>query len=198
MLELPPRSSYTLDGAVCPHNQVWSGLSEFTPLEGALELQVVATTSSPGLGLQPYRETTEPFHDQFAFADPDQTAEYLYEPGATWAFMNIGRDPVGSVAGPPLLGNYGVVYHLSMTYRNTTATRQRYELVFSADGGAAAGTLVVNGQLYETGWVKGGGQWRLLDFHLAPGETRTLAIRMLPESASNYPLRLVGRPYHTG
>jgi len=198
MLELPPRSSYTIDGAVCPRNQVWSGLSELTPMDGALELQVVATTGSPRLGLQPFRATAQPFHDEFTFAKPDKTVSYRYEPGTVWAFMNIGRDPVPSVSGPVLLGNYGVVYDLDLTYHNSTTETQRYELVFSADGGSALGTLLVDGRLYETGMVQGGDQWRLLDFPLPPGRSRRLAIRTLPESASNYPLRLVGRPYHAG
>jgi len=198
MLELPPQSSYTIDGTVCPRNQVWSGLSELTPMDGALELQVVATTGAPRLGLQPIRPVDQPYHDEYTFQRPDRTVSYQYEPGAVWAFMNIGRDPVASLSGPPLLGNYGVVYDLDLTFRNTMPETQRYELVFSADGGSALGTLLIDGRLYETDMVRGGDQWRLLDFRLAPGQSRTLAIRTLPESASNYPLRLVGRPYHVG
>ena len=198
ILALPPRSSYVIDAAVCPRNQVWSGIGELTPLDQPLEMHVVATTGSPGHGLQPIRTTEVSYHDQFAFPKPDKAVAYQYQPGGVWAFMNVGRDPVASVSGPPLLGNYGVVYELDLTWRNNTAEAQRYELVFSADGGSALGTLIIDGRLYETGMVKGGDQWRLLDFRLAPGAERRMAIRVLPESASNYPLRLVGRPYHVG
>lgn len=198
LLELPPQSSYTIDGTVCPRNQVWSGLSELTPLQGDLEVHVVATIGALRLGPQPLRAAELPFHEEFTFRQPDKSASYQYEPGAVWAFINVGRDPVASVKGPALLGNYGVIYSFDLTYRNTTPETQRYELVFSADGGSALGTLVINGQLHETGLVQGGDQWRLLDFQLRPGESKRLAIQTLPESASNYPLRLVGRPYHVG
>ncbi len=197
---VPPKTSWTITGAVCRRGEVFSGLSELAPLDDTpVELQVIATAGEVQLGARPLEgESVVPYSDMFRFAEPQVSAEYVYRPGGMYAFMNVGREPLKSVLGPPLMGNYGVVYHLSVEFHNTTEQPGRYELVLSADGGPALGTLVIDGRLYETKPLKGGQQERLLDLSLAPDQRRRLSIRILPESGSNYPLRLVGRPYTAG
>ncbi|MCC7491308.1 MAG: hypothetical protein IT204_03125 [Fimbriimonadaceae bacterium] len=199
-LRLPPHTAWTITGVTCGLNETLSGLSEFWPAElDDLEVQVVATSGAPVRGPRGIAAAaTAPFSDMFLFAKPDFSATYAYRPGGMYAFMNVGRDPLKSVLGPPLMGNYGAVYDLNLTFENSAEREQRFELVFSADGGAAIGTVVVNGRIYETKLVRGGEQERLLDLLLPPGGQQVYRIRTLPESGSNYPLRIVGRPYTVG
>lgn len=196
-LELPARSSWTILSRQTSPGDVLSGLSEFSVQQGEdVEVQVVATSGGPQLGPRAIvGPTTAAPSDIFIFPQPCREVAALYRPGGMYAFVNVGREPVRSLRETPLLGNYGVIYNIELTFENTADVPQRYELVFSADGGVARGVLVLDGKLRQTGLVRPSQQEQLLGTRLLPGGVEKHTIRIMPQSGSNYPLRLIGRPF---
>lgn len=200
VLTIPPRTAWTLVSVATPPQQVFSGLSEFAPLVGdAVEVQVVATAGREYRGPARIDGTARAaFSDEFIHETAFRSVTQTYRPPSVWAFLNIGRDPITSLNGNNLLGNFGVEYGIELTYENPDPVEARFELTFSADGGVARGIVVIDGQVVETGLVRPSEQERLLDFTLPPGGRRSFRLRILPQSGSNYPLRLVGRPFQRG
>ncbi|MBI2301759.1 MAG: hypothetical protein HYU66_22885 [Armatimonadetes bacterium] len=199
-LLIPPHTAWTVRAVVAPPNDIVSGLCELTPIEGGpVEMELVATSGPPVSGPRGIAgPSTADSAGICLFERPYKAEAGSYTAGGMHAFLNVGRDPIRSIAGTPLQGDYGVIYTLDFDFDNPGAAPARFELVFSADGGVARGVLVVDGKLRETGLVRPAQQERVLDLELPPGGRQRVNVRLMPQSGSNYPLRLVGRPYTAG
>jgi hypothetical protein len=130
-----------------------------------------------------------------ACPQPRRVQDVTYTVGGHHAFISIGREPLTSLSQRPLRGNYGVLYQINLTLENPTEQEVRTEIAFSADGGVARGVVVIDGQIRETGLVLASAEERLQEVTLPPHAKRRLRLQIMPQSGSNYPLRLVARPY---
>jgi hypothetical protein len=118
-----------------------------------------------------------------------------YRVGGAWTFITIGDQPaVGIVDGDRLQGSYGVMYDVSLELSNPTATPAQVQIMMEAAGGPARGALLVDGRLTEVAMIRKTEEAPVAVYPLAPGETRTVRISTMPQSGSNYPVRLVARP----
>ncbi len=128
------------------------------------------------------------------FPLPRKEIEAKYELGRDWVFVTIGDQALSGVtAEDRLAGNYGVVYDIKLEVSNPTNESSYVEVLLEPGGGPARGTVVVDGRLVEVSLLKRDSEALVARYSLAPGEARTLAIQTMPQSGSNYPVRLVAR-----
>jgi len=196
LLELAPQSAWRLWGRRVGPQHVVSGLAEIMPLTSqTLYVQIRATSVTREAGPVAWPQLAgEPTLDHL-FPRPHRRLQVTYTPGGPFGFITVGEDPLYSLTRRPLLGNYGVLYEVSLRLVNPTARMAPLEIVFSADGGAARGVLLMNGEFFETGFVPAGEEERLCKLHLRPYEERYVLIYTMPQAGSSYPLRVVARPY---
>jgi hypothetical protein len=117
-----------------------------------------------------------------------------YEVGRDWAFVTIGDKPLsGTLEGDRLAGSYGVIHDIRLDLSNPTQEVARVEVTLEPGGGAARGTLIVDGQLTEAAMLTQRSESRIALYTMAPGEERTVNIQTMPEGGSSYPVRLVAR-----
>jgi len=177
-----------------------------TIASGVLELRAMsATTVSVRIYLAPhspqrlprtidsYRES--PLLGQWHYAEPRREVKARYLVGGPWAFITIGRNPSsGLVEGDELRGNYGVIYDIALELVNPTAEEAKVALTMEPAGGPARASVVVDGRLVEAAMMQRGVEVPLVEYRLAPGETRRVRLKTMPQSGSNYPVRLAARP----
>ena len=124
--------------------------------------------------------------------------EQTYSVGGRWSFISFGREPIQSRdSSHPLLGNYGVVYDLTLNLENRTNDRNAADVVFDPSAGVARGVFIVDGKMIETSHLRPPQEFVLGSYPLAPGERRTVHVLTMPLAGSNYPARIVVRPRYT-
>lgn len=196
LVEIPPNSTLPLFlHAVAPRATA-SGLVQLALVAGErLTLQVVARlageTDPPTLSFAPDSDTQ---HQRGAFARPRIVQTFRYTAGGPPLVMTIG-------AGADLLreeqsdarlqGNYGVLYTFSVKLMNPRSDPVTLKLVMSADGGPARGTFLIDDAVVDSPVVHPAAPHALTTVHLAPLERRDLLVSTMPESGSNYPVRLL-------
>jgi hypothetical protein len=117
-----------------------------------------------------------------------------YEVGRDWAFITIGdKAPRGLLGDDTLPGSYGVIHEIRLDLSNPTDEVARVEVMLEPGGGAARGTLIVDGELADAAVLTRSSEARIALYRMAPGEVRTVRIQTMPESGSSYPVRLVAR-----
>jgi hypothetical protein len=200
LLRLPGNTTVPLFVEDLPPLGITSGIAQFGLLDGQrLNAQVVARLATE----------TEPPPDSFA---PD--FDRVHQRGA-FVRPQIGRTLTYTVGGPPaimvlaadadllhegqtgalLQGNYGVVYRFNVDVVNPTSAPAPAALVLHADGGQARGSFVINDQVVESVLVQPNAPQPVFAFSMRPQTRRTLRILTVPESGSNYPVRLtLGAP----
>jgi len=200
LVRLPGNTTVPLFVEDLPPLGITSGIAQFGLLDGQrLNAQVVARLATE----------TEPPPDSFA---PD--FDRVHQRGA-FVRPQIGRTLTYTVGGPPaimvlaadadllhegqtgalLQGNYGVVYRFNVDVVNPTQTPAPAALVLHADGGQARGSFVINDQVVESVLVQPNAPQPAFTFSLRPQTRRTIRILTVPESGSNYPVRLtLGAP----
>jgi hypothetical protein len=121
-----------------------------------------------------------------------------YTVGGPFAQMELAVDADllhEGQTGMLLQGNYGVVYRFNVDVSNPTETPATAALVLHADGGQARGTFLVDDQLIESPLVQPRAPQVIFSTKLAPQSRRMMHILTVPESGSNYPVRLtLGTP----
>jgi hypothetical protein len=172
-----------------------SGLVQLALVAGErLNLQVVARlvgeTDPPTLSFAPDFDTQ---HQRGAFARPRIVRAFTHTVGGPPLVMTIG-------AGADLLheeqsdaqlqGNYGVLYTFSVKLTNPRSDPVTLKLVMSADGGQARGTFLIDDKVVDSPVVRPDAPHALTTIHLAPLERHDLLVSTMPESGSNYPVRL--------
>ncbi len=180
-----------------PKGTVASGVLELRELSGgAVSVRIYLAPHSPERlprAIDDYRES--PLLGQWHYAKPRREVKARYEVGGPWAFVTIGRNPSsGLVEGDELRGNYGVIYDIELELVNPTAEEARVALTMEPAGGVARASVVIDGRLVEAAMLRRGVEVRLAEYRLAPGEVRRIGLKTMPQSGSNYPVRLAVRP----
>jgi hypothetical protein len=128
------------------------------------------------------------------YPQPRKEISSSYVVGRGWAFVTIGREAVpGIVEGDRLAGNYGVIYDISLDISNPTTETTPVEIVMEPAGGSARGVVLIDGTPIQVAMIGRRTEARVMRYVLAPGEKRRVHIETMPQSGSNYPVRLVTR-----
>lgn len=96
--------------------------------------------------------------------------------------------------GLPNTGNFGVLYRYHFVLSNKNSLATDFELVFRPTAGPGAGSFLVDGDILEAPFAKGGVETRLGRFRVEPNSERTVDVVTLPEASSNYPAYIEMRP----
>lgn len=200
LVRLPGNTTVPLFVEDLPPLGITSGIAQFSLLDGQrLNAQVAARLANdiepPPVSFAPDFDRV---HQRGAFVRPQIGRTLTYTVGGPPAITVLAADADllhEGQTGALLQGNYGVVYRFNIEVVNPTSARAAAALVFHADGGQARGTFVINDQIVESALVQPNAPQPVITFSLRPQTRRTLRILTVPESGSNYPVRLtLGAP----
>ena len=174
-----------------------SGIVEYRALSGG-PLSVRVKLAPPGETVAYAREDNYqplPTINHWAFANPLRKISADYTVGGRWAFVSIGRRPSeGIIPEQKLLGDYGVIYQISLRMSNPTESAVPVELAFATPAGLARAVLLIDGRKYETPRMNAYDEHTLAQFSLGPNQQRELQVKIMPQSACHYPVTLMLRP----
>lgn len=197
-LSIPARRSFDLYDTRLSPGRIVSGLATLTPDAGSnLMLEVLAEDAWPTEAWfppVPERLWADPPLTPYRF-EAAKTVELEYNAGGAWTFYHIGKDFSTNLQGQKLYGDYGVEYTLRATFGNPTDKPARCEMSLRASGGVARATLLIDGQLIETGLLRGANEQVIHKVTLDPGARQTVTLVTIPESGSNYPITLTMRSW---
>ena len=199
-VRLPGNTTVPLFVEDLPPLGITSGIAQFSLLDGQrLNVQVVARrTSEADPPMMSFAPDFDRVHQRGAFVRPQLGRTLTYSAGGPPAMMVLAADKDllhEGQTGAPLQGNYGVVYQFNIDASNTAPSPAAAALVLHADGGQARGTFVIGDQIVESGLVQPNAPQVVTTFQLRPQTRRTIRILTIPESGSNYPVRLtLGTP----
>ncbi len=198
VLRIPPAGASDIVRVPAADGTIVSGLAQLTPMSPApLYVEVAAerlheartTMWVEPLSPEDYRA---PKLTGFVFG-ASKRIELEHEIGGQWTFLNLGGDGSVNHAGTHLAGDYGVLHEIDITVTNPTGSYGRAEIAVRASAGVMKGTFLINGELHETGLLRGFQEDVLLKHEVPPQGRQRFRIETMPESASNYPVHLVVR-----
>lgn len=115
------------------------------------------------------------------------TDEYLELP--------IGQIPLPNlIQGQALSGDYGVLQSFVIKVQNPTNTPQAIAIYENPRGGRATGTYLIDGVLIQSHQVPPFSRYKVRQYVVPARGFVRVTIQTIPESGSNYPLRLVFAP----
>jgi len=200
LLQIPANTTLSLFVHDLAPLAIGSGLAQLQVVDGdRLNLQVVARLASE---TEPptssFASDFDREHQRGEFTRPQIARALSYTTGGPPAVMALGADAdlLGeATTGERLQGNYGVMYSFEVQLANPTPAPAAVVLMMHAAGGRARGTFLVGGQIVDGPVVQANAPQVLATLRLAPGTRRRLRIATMPESGSNYPVRLtLGAP----
>jgi len=198
VMSIPPNTTMPLFVQDLPPLGLVSGLAQLALVGGdRLNLQVVARLGGEAdPPTDSYAPDFDATHQRGAFGQPAIVRALTYAAGGPPLVMTLGAsaDLLHAASNVALQGNYGVVYTFNVEVSNPTDAPVLASLVMHADGGQARGTFIVDGQVVDGPVVEANAPQLVTTVRLAPGLTRTLQIITMPESGSNYPVRLLLGP----
>jgi hypothetical protein len=208
VVEVPPHTHVPLSSLRLPPGLTISGLMQMRVLSGAPPLVRVAAEDMPASGDSGLAFLPLPLDDvRLTAARPDALSGHVYpEPskrleaeytvGGKWTFVPVGRSPLQAAKDPETLlhGNYGVLYDIAVNIQNPTAQVSTARVVFEPSAGMAGGVFLISGKRVEIPRSNMPDETTLTTVTLAPGESKSVHIRTLPLSGSNYPATLIVRP----
>ncbi len=202
VLTMPPNAKLELASHEVPIQALLTGFANLRILEGpSLEVEVRTELSPSYNDGKPMPDIGAPFnpfkiHPHGVFAQPFFEEDLEFRTGSAPLGVRFGEDPwlIDFETGLPNTGNFGVFYRLETTLINTKPFPARVGLYFLPLNGPAAGSFLINGKVYETGFRKagdaGGPPSPVETFDLAPGERKVVKLLTFPEASSSYPAEL--------
>lgn len=196
MMNLRPQSAAPLFSRKVPPGDTISGILELTPLSSG-NISLVGKVESVKEGKS---ETALPSEDgkiRGIFSNPDLVLHEEYLVGGHYTFITLGKfsSLQDSRTHQYDSGNYGALYTIHLRAKNPLPTHQNAHIVFTPQGGPAAGAFLINGEtLVVTPVVPAFAYYPIWNIGLNPGEIKTVMIQTIPEGGSFYPVHLVVRP----
>jgi hypothetical protein len=200
LVRLPANTTVALFVEDLPPLAVTSGIAQVGLVDGAsLNLQVAARkTSESDPPMMSYAPDFDTVHQRGAFVRPQIGRTVTYAVGGPPVAMVLAADADllhEGQTGRLLQGNYGVVYRFDVTLDNPTEAPATAALALHADGGQARGTFVIDDQIVESPLVQPNAPRVIYTVPLQPQTRRSLRILTIPESGSNFPVRVtLGAP----
>lgn len=205
---IPPHSRLALQAVRLPAGLTISGLMELRLLSGSEPLVRVAA-ERPGdqtiltdvLAPTPLSQASQQLLEDaqrlsmHVYPKPGKRITAKYQVGGNFVFLPIGRSPISAAEGDEVLaGNYGVFYDITLQLENPTNKTDDVRLVFEAAGGIAGAVFEIDGRRAEIPQLAAAGERTLLTYRMEPGTKKTVRVRTVPLSGSNYPVKLIVRP----
>jgi|GEM_PF-264453 hypothetical protein len=204
---IPPRSRYGLVVTRLNPGLTISGLIQLRTVSGEPPLVRVAAdppggaTSLP-IDLQPFPTNMEAAGSgtfnlsEHVYPMPTKRSVETFSVGGPWLFLPLGRQPITAAEMPArrLEGNYGVFYEYTINLENPTTRETKVFIVFEPSAGMAGGVFVIDGKTVEIPQTSPPAEPTLATYILPPGGKRTVTLRTVPLSGSNYPARITVRP----
>jgi hypothetical protein len=194
-------------GSAAPGGLTISGLLELRLLSGSEPLvrvaaerpgdasaleDVLAPTPLSEAGKQVLADAKK--LSEHVYPKPSKKITASYKVGGNFLFLPIGRSPIAAAQGDELLeGNYGVFYDIVLNLENTTGQIDDVRLVFEAAGGMAGAVFEIDGKRSEIPRLAAAAEQTLLTYRMEPGTKKTVRVRTVPLSGSNYPVKLIVR-----
>ncbi len=195
IVEIPAGKRFVVADHLMSRKDLLSGFVNFQIVgEGKLRAEVYSALSPARNETRGVTRIGGPFnpfkiHPHGVFAQP-----YFEE----WVDLTETSEPVSVPfgispwlidfeTGLPNNGNFGVVYRYHFVLTNKSARPVDFELVFRSTSGPAAGTFLVDGDILEAPFKKGGMETSLGMFRVEAKGERTVDLVTLPEASSNYP-----------
>jgi hypothetical protein len=200
LVQVPANTTIPLFVEDLPPLAITSGIAQVGLLDGSrLNIQVAARkTSEPDPPMLSYAPDFDRVHQRGAFVRPQIGRTVAYTVGGPPAQMDLAVDADllhEGQTGTLLQGNYGVVYRFNVEVDNPTEAPAAAALVLHADGGQARGSFVIDDQMVESPLVQPHAPQVIFTVALPPQTRRMLLILTIPESGSNYPVKLtLGAP----
>lgn len=214
IVTIPPHSRMPLSFHPLRPTECASGLAYLRLLPAGPERLLVHADARPLMPLTepwlsaansntPWRETGTPDESDplseplsnLVFARPFLDTTVDYQVGGKYAFGRIGHEPIARVGGGrPLDGNFGVTYRIIASATNPTNQPADVEVVFDASAGYSGALFTVDGVYKRLPLLQPKGEYQLAQWHLAPGEKRSVRLTTIPLSGSSYPATIQIRP----
>ena len=206
VVPIPAHSRIALQSARLPRGTTISGLMQIRVLSGVAPYVRISALNyddprriSDTFAVFPWqgnlqKETPLSVH---VYNEPTKKVAVKYEVGGRWTFVPIGRTPLtaASEVKQELQGNYGVFYDVDFSLENPTDTAAAARIVFEPSAGMAGGIFeVAGGKTITIPQTNMPSETEIAAYNLAPGEKKTVRVRTIPLSGSNYPANLIARP----
>lgn len=129
------------------------------------------------------------------FPEPFKEMRLDYEVGGRFGFTRIGEKAItNETENTSLPGNFGVIYNIEGTLRNSTSAPAEVEVLFETSAGFGSGLFVLNGELVRVGLIQPKREIVLASIKLPAGTEKPIKIQTMPLSGANYPVTLIVRP----
>ncbi|MFA4015343.1 MAG: hypothetical protein RUDDFDWM_000423 [Candidatus Fervidibacterota bacterium] len=195
IIEVLPKTIYVADELAVPNGNTVTGIWEIAPIYGeglGYQLRAVAEPSPWRLLPLVARTITAPPRVSH-FAEPMKRVIAKHIIGGNWTFVHIGREPIKGLEGEHLHGNYGVIYHITVSVENKSEFERPCELVFSPNAGVARFVGIVNGKLLSSPTMRENQEYVLRKWYVSPLSTEQIDVYTMPIPASYYPVSLIIR-----
>lgn len=195
VIEIPPRNIYVAEELAVPNGCTVTGLWEIAPIYGeGLGYQLRAVAEPSSWRLLPLATRAIPAVPKVShFAEPMKRVTAKHIVGGDWTFVHIGREPIKGLEGEHLHGNYGVIYHITVSVENKSEFERPCELVFSPNAGVARFVGVVNRTLLSSPTLRENQEHVLCRWYVPPLSLKQIEIYTMPIPASYYPVSLIIR-----
>lgn len=197
LIEIPAGKYATLRSVTLKHDEVGSGLCEIQVLRGkGVDFSIRAQDMYMGdayVGQHIGNPNTKRAHGEYATPYKEVAADFTV--GDKWTFVSLGNDYLQAVStpSPPLHGNYGVTYDITLNVTNPFDTEEQLEFVFAPAGGTALGSFYIDGKQFVVKHTRAGETPTIAKVDIGPKEKKVIQIETLPESGSFYPVKLIMR-----
>jgi len=194
LLDIPGRQAFTFAVIDVPAGSLVTGLLQAQLLRGA---RVTVSVHIRSRWLLERTVTTEV--NQTAVAHPRgvfRVAEVhlarSVRPGDRLLLTDLGVavTPDDPATGERLVGDYGILYRLSVELINPLDRPAGFDVTAQALNGPARGMLLIEGSPVDFGLLRVGEERLLTSLEVAPHDTRVVEMLTMPAAGSFYPVRL--------
>ena len=200
VLSIPPNSKVPIYSARLRQMDTASGIMDLAQLSGEplLVHVFVRTPDQPiltvGLPMPVCNGDGNLLMSDHLYTAPLKSVDALYQVGGPWSFIRIGKEAIkGLSAAKSLYGNYGVLYEIRLNLENPTTASRTVEVLFEPSAGIASGVFWIDGETIGTTHRKPPQEVPLAKYRLSPNAKRSILIRTIPLSGSNYPATILVR-----
>ncbi|MFM7322799.1 MAG: hypothetical protein ACKO5K_14960, partial [Armatimonadota bacterium] len=199
VLDIAPRSRMAVRATRLPSGLSLSGLMQFRVVAGGAPMVRVAADRLGDSLTVPGILANHPVHEalvqeanrlsEHVYTTPQKTLKVRYRVGGRYGMVFLGRAPVERPGGV-LDGCYGVFYDIDVELENPTSAPADVRFVLEPAAGLTGGVFLIGDKRVEIPQINLPKEKLLERIRLAPGATRTVRMRTIPLSGSNYPVNI--------
>ncbi len=195
VIPIPPRTTVELASHELSRKELLSGFVNLRMLTGTQTRVQVLSKLAPGRNdgskLPNLGAPFNPFkiHPHGVFAQPFFEEWLELAAGQQPLNVTFGESPwlIDFETGLPNTGNFGVLYRWHVTLSNPGNRTTTFGCSFIPKNGAAAGSFLVNGKLYQTKFKPRNEDSPVFKVTLGPRQETTVDVTTFPEASSSYP-----------